>query len=251
MASDLGDGMSIDQQQVRAFVQQQGEHWNSGDREAFDATYRAIAPKGFRVEFPVGQPPKDGSAVMDQLWAGYQGKMFMSYPVITFGGDHEFAVIEKVDAPADGEVHTHHTIHSYVLRDGELLVRYFTDAAPATAATDTTRDFLTRQYDHWNANERDPFFAAYEAFTGDRFDVEFPVGTPPNPGTAVLEQLWQGYNATTKLRYQMVVVAESNEAAVWVANTREVDGKPHVNNSIEFYSVRDDGLHIRYFHEGH
>ena len=243
--------MSIDPDQIRAFMHQQGEQWNTGDHEGFLATYRAIAPNGFRIEFPVGQPPKDGPTVMDQLWAGYQGKMFMTYPVIAFGANGEFAVIEKVDAPVDGETHTHHTIHSYVVRDGEMLIRYFTDAAPATAATDATRDFLTRQYDHWNAGERDEFFAAYDTFTGDRFDVEFPPGTPPNPGTPMLEQLWHGYQATTKLRYRQIVVAESNEAAVWVGNEREVDGQPQVNNSIEFYSVGDDGLHSRYVHEGH
>ena len=243
--------MTIDHEQVREFLHQQGEQWNKGDREGFDASYRAIAPNGFRIELPLGQPPKDGPAMMDRLWTGFQGKMYMTYPVIAFGGDGEFAVIEEVAKPVDGTVNTHHTIHAYTVRDGEMMIRYFTDAAPPTVAADATRDFLTRQYDHWNAGERDEFFAAYDTFTGDRFDIEFPPGTPPNPGVAMLEQLWQGYNATTKLRYRQIVVTDNIEAAVWVGNEREVDGAPHVNNSIEFYSVRNDGLHIRYFHEGH
>jgi hypothetical protein len=243
--------MSMDQDKVREFVHLQGEQWNSGDHNGFMAGYQAIAPNGFHMEFPVGQPVQSGWQVLEDLWTNYQGKMSVSYPVVALADNGEFAVIEQVDVMVDGIIHSHHSVHAYVLRDGELLVRYFNESPEPNAAAVATKAFLLHQYDRWNESDRDGFFAAYETFTGDRFDVEFPVGTPPNPGKPTLEHLWNGYQATTRLRHKLILVTDSNEAAVWVGNEREVDGQPTVNNSIEFYLVRDDGLHIRYFHEGH
>jgi hypothetical protein len=250
-SEELGDLLTIDQEQVRAFIHRQGEQWNSGAHDEFIAGYRAIAPGGFHMEYPVGQPVKSGWQVLEQLWADYQGKMTVSYPVIAMADNGEFAVVEKVDVVVDGVTHSHHGVHAYVLRDGELLVRYFSESPAPSAAAQATKAFLAHQYDRWNESDRGGFFDAYDSFAGDRFDVEFPIGTSPNPGRATLEHLWQGYQHTTRLRYQLIVVTDSNDGAVWVRNEREVDGRPHVNNSIEFYSVRDDGLHIRYFHEGH
>jgi hypothetical protein len=243
--------MGVDQEQVRAFVHRQGAQWNNGDHDGFMAAYRSIAPNGFHMEFPVGGPVQSGWQVLEDLWANYQGKMSVSYPVVAFADNGELAVIEQVDVVIEGTTHSHHGVHAYVLRDGELLVRYFSESPEPNAAAQATKAFLLHQYDRWNETDRDGFFAAYESFTGDRFDVEFPIGTAPNPGRPTLEHLWQGYQATTRLRHKLIVVTDSNDAAVWVGNEREVDGRPHVNNSIEFYSVRDDGLHIRYFHEGH
>jgi len=241
----------VDREQVRAFLHVQGEQWNAGDHDGFITSYQAVAPNGFHMEFPVGGPVHSGWKVLEDLWAGHQGKMTVSYPVIAFADNGEFAVVEKVDVMVDGVAHGHHGVHAYVLRDGELLVRYFSESPLPNAAARATKAFLAHQYDRWNETDRDGFFAAYESFTGDRFDVEFPIGTPANPGRPTLEQLWQGYQATTRLRHRLIVVTDSNDGAVWVGNEREVDGRLHVNNSIEFYSVRDDGLHIRYFHEGH
>jgi hypothetical protein len=243
--------VEIDPERVRAFLHLQGEQWNSGDHDGFIAAYHAIAPNGFHMEFPVGGPVQSGWQVLEDLWANYQGKMAVSYPVVAFADNGEFAVIEKVDVVADGGVHSHYGVHAYVLRGGELLVRYFNESAQPNSAALATKAFLLHQYDRWNESDREGFFAAYESFAGDRFDVEFPIGTPPNPGKPTLEHLWQGYQATTRLRHKLILVTDSNDGAVWVGNEREVDGQAHVNNSIEFYSVREDGLHIRYFHEGH
>ena len=247
----LGAVMSIDQARVRAFLHLQGEQWNDGDHDGFMTGYPSIAPNGFHMEFPVGGPVQSGWQVLEDLWASHQGKMSVSYPVVAFADNGEFAVVEKVDVAIDGVSVSHFGVHAYVLRDGELTVRYFNESPEPNAEAQATKAFLLHQYDRWNASDRDGFFAAYDSFTGDRFDVEFPVGTPPNPGKPTLEHLWDGYQSTTRLRHKLVLVTDSNDGAVWVGNEREVDGKPQVNNSVEFYSVRDDGLHIRYFHEGH
>lgn len=243
--------MAIDRDQVRAFLRTQGDQWNSGDSAGFMDSYMAVAPNGFRMEFPVGGLVQSGWHVLEDLWANHQGKMSVSYPVIAFADNGEFVAIEKLNlVTQQGGEETRHVVHAYTLRDGELLVRYFDESPEPNAAALATKAFLAHQYDRWNETDRTGFFAAYDSFTGDRFDVEFPIGTAPNPGRPTLEHLWEGYQATTRLRHRLIVVADSNDAAMWVGNEREVDGHPRVNNSIEFYSVRDDGLHIRYFHEG-
>ncbi len=135
--------MSVDQ--VRAFLHLQGEQWNSGDHDGFMVGYMAVAPNGFHMEFPVGRPVQSGWQVLEDLWTNYQGKMSVSYPAVAFADNGEFAVIEKVDVVIDDNMHSHHGVHAYVLRDGELLVRYVNESTEPNAAAQATKAFLLHQ----------------------------------------------------------------------------------------------------------
>lgn len=238
--------------EIRSFLVQQGELWNSGDRDGFVAAYREIAPAGFSMEFPVGTPVHGGWDALDALWRDYQGSIKVSYPIIAVADNGEAAVLEQIEAQADGAVVTRHSIHSYVFADDAMLVRYFAESAEPNDAAQATRTFLVQQSDLWNAGDKEAFNAIYAAFTPNVFDIEFPIGSPPHPGPQMLEQLWEGYQADVKLRYRHLYVTDSNEAAICVGNERIVDGQPSVNNSLEFYSFDGAGMmHVRYFHEGH
>ena len=236
--------------EMRAFVIRQGELWNAGDRAGFVASYHEIAPAGFAMEFPVGGPIHRGWDALDDLWNNYQTRIRVSYPIVACGDNGEMAVLEQIDAEVEGRVVSRHSIHSYVCADEGMLVRYFADSPQPNDAAQATRAFLTRQSDLWNLGEREQFFAAYTAFTGADFDIEFPIGAPPHPGPQMLQTLWNGYQADVKLRYRHVYVTDSNEAAICVGNERIIDGQISVNNSLEFYRFDERGMHVRYFHEG-
>jgi hypothetical protein len=235
--------------EIREFLIHQGELWNEGRRDEMMSVYRAIAPAGLQMELPVGAPPTTGWQSMEQLWDSYQATTRVSYPVIAAADNGEAAVLEQIDPVAGGE--PHFSIHSYVFRDGHLIVRYFAQNPKPSARALEIRDFLLEQSGLWNAGDKEGFFAAYERFTPAGFDIEFPVGAPPHPGREMLEQLWAGYQKDVTLRYRHVCVTDSNEAAISVGNERVVDGRTSVNNSLEFYSFDDAGMHVRYFHEGH
>jgi hypothetical protein len=235
---------------IREFLIHQGELWNDSQRDAMMALYRDIAPNGLQMELPVGAPAQRGWESMEMLWDNYQSTTRVSYPVIAVADNGEAAALERID-PVESGGEPHFSIHSYVFRDGELLVRYFAQSPTPNPAALATRDFLVEQSNLWNAGDREGFFQTYERFTPAGFDIEFPIGAPPNPGQQMLEQLWQGYQADVKLRYRHLFVTDSNEAAISVGNERLVDGQISVNNSLEFYSFDDAGMHVRYFHEGH
>ncbi len=244
--------MSVAQTKIGTFLARQGELWNSGDRERFVAVYREIAPAGFGMEFPVGTPVQRGWDALDALWDNYQAAIKVSYPIVAVADNGEAAVLERIEAQVGGQAVTRHSIHSYVFADDAMLVRYFAESPQPSDAAQATRSFLLRQSALWNAGDKEAFYAAYAAFTSHGFDIEFPIGTPPHPGRALLEQLWAGYQADVMLNYRYLYVTDSNEAAICVANERVVDGRVSANNSLEFYSFDAAGvLHVRYFHEGH
>jgi hypothetical protein len=235
---------------IRDFLIYQGELWNDSKREAMMAAYRDIAPAGLQMELPVGLPAQTGWGAMEKLWDDFHETTRVSYPIIAVAENGEAAVLERIDAVTPG-VEPHFSIHSYVFKDGGLLVRYFAQNPKPNETACATRDFLVEQSELWNEGDREAFFAAYERFTPAGFDIEFPVGAPPNPGKQMLEQLWQDYHSDVKLRYRHVCVTDSNEAAICVANERIIDGEISANNSLEFYSFDAAGMHVRYFHEGH
>jgi hypothetical protein len=114
--------------QIGAFLLRQGELWNDGDREGFLAAYRQIAPQGFDVEYPVGTPVRTGWQELEDLWANYNGVMRLSYEHICTTAGGEAAVLEHVSGDANGVSFRRSSVHTYVVDDAGIHIRYFTDA---------------------------------------------------------------------------------------------------------------------------
>jgi ketosteroid isomerase-like protein len=109
--------------------------------------------------------------------------------------------------------------------------------------TDQIQRALRTHFEAWNARERERWIANWHP------DVvmEDPVGGPRKRGLAAVEASWdhsfqEGH--TWRLEPIFMSICE-DQAAVHVRNHGEIDGEPLVLDSIEIYTVGDDGRVVR------
>jgi len=109
--------------------------WNEKDPEGVMAAFTALGPKGFTVEY-VGQPPLDGAAAVEDMWANYGGACSTDVIELLVNGHEAAALISNRIHHADGSETAIPSIETYKVSDGRLEVRYFhrtPEAAPAGA----------------------------------------------------------------------------------------------------------------------
>lgn len=112
---------SPSQEQILHFLHGQVDAWNAGDRERFFALYREAAPKSLSIEY-VGQPPRDGWPVLEQMWAAQNDKVAIEVAATLVNG-HEAACHHLNRVKATGAAIK--TIELYGFGEGGLSVRYF------------------------------------------------------------------------------------------------------------------------------
>jgi hypothetical protein len=110
---------------IETFLIAQTAHWNTGDKQAFFAEYRRVAPDGLTIEY-VGRPTQDGWAVLDQMWDQQRAKIRVE-PVTKIVNANEAAChIRNVIVGTERAIET---IELYRFDAGRLYVRYFIKAA--------------------------------------------------------------------------------------------------------------------------
>lgn len=108
-------------------------------------------------------------------------------------------------------------------------------------------DFLREQAQLFSEGRMDDFMAAYRAIAPGGFKVQDPATGPVREGWDVLQGLCDQYGGW-KLVVEDVKVSD-NEAAIYVRNEGEHEGKPVCVYSIEHYVFGEDGSVLaRYFH---
>jgi hypothetical protein len=245
--------MSSTPTDIATFLERQLVAWDAGEHDAFVQLHRDIAPAGFSVEIPVGAGPQQGWGALEKLWDDHHGRSALSFDTVIVPTGGEAAVLERITVQHEGREIVRHSIHTYDFRGDRMAVRYYVPATKPSGkeAPDRLRAFLLDQVAAWNAGDREECLRQYEAISGGRYFLEFPLGADEVPGRPVIEQIWDKLQTITRLTIDHVAVSDDGtEAALYVRNlhTHE-DGSTDTNVSIEIYRLDDDGLHIRYFSE--
>jgi hypothetical protein len=111
----------MDKATIEQFIHAQVRAWNTGDREAFFAAYRAAAPNGLLIEY-VGRPASDGWPVLEGMWLQQSAKIEIEEVVAIVNGQeaacHNRNKIRGTTRAID-------TIELYRFDHGRLHVRYF------------------------------------------------------------------------------------------------------------------------------
>jgi hypothetical protein len=111
--------------EIKDFLHDQSEAWNKVDREKFFELYRAIAPKSLTIEY-VGQPIKDGWAVLEGMWTGQAGKVQAEEIASIVNGSEAANYVHNHVVGTDKIIKT---IEIYSFGEGTLAVRYFIGAS--------------------------------------------------------------------------------------------------------------------------
>jgi len=114
-------------EQIRSFVVESIQLWNSGKKDAFMALYKDVAPGGFRFENPVGTGVQEGWDALVKMWDDYAAIVQIEILHLIVTGSEAVAVMANKanvgDRPAirySGE-----TYHFY--EDGSFHARYFVE----------------------------------------------------------------------------------------------------------------------------
>jgi hypothetical protein len=110
---------------MTGFLRKQYQLWNEGKRTELVELFRAIAPKGFTVEY-VGYPAQDGWKALDDIWDEHGGTTRIEVLEILANG-HEVAVYaHNHHGGRDGQhINTRPSIELYEFGAGTLRARYF------------------------------------------------------------------------------------------------------------------------------
>ena len=111
----------MDKDVIEAFLHEQTEHWNAGDKPAFLAAYRRMAPLALSIEY-VGRPPQDGWPVLEQMWEQQQAKIRVEPVHKIVNGNEAACHIRNVII---GTARAIETIELFRFEEGRLFVRYF------------------------------------------------------------------------------------------------------------------------------
>jgi hypothetical protein len=108
----------------------------------------------------------------------------------------------------------------------------------------TIEQFLHRQLDAWNAQDKEAFFAAYRKVASGGLQVEY-VGRAAAEGWPLLEGMWNQQNHKIAID-EVITIVNGSEAACH--NRNKVRGAATVIDTIELYKFEPDGcLRVRYF----
>jgi hypothetical protein len=111
----------IDEKFIETFLCEQTVHWNSGDKEAFLAAYRRVAPVALSIEY-VGCPAQDGWPVLEQMWEQQRAKIRVEPAQKIVNGNEAACHIRNVIIGTEKAIET---IELFRFEEGRLFVRYF------------------------------------------------------------------------------------------------------------------------------
>ena len=100
-------------------------HWNRENLEGVLDAFRSLGPKGYTIEY-IGDKPLDGEAAVRDMWEKYGGSCTTDIAHLIVNGDEAAALIHN-NIKGESGVTTVPSIETYLVRDGELSVRYYHD----------------------------------------------------------------------------------------------------------------------------
>jgi hypothetical protein len=115
-------------QQLREWAENYAALWNSGDKDAWLANWRNVAPGDFRMFDPVGTPEKRGfEECASKPFDLFQPKVRFNIAEGTlFVCDNEVAWLMENHITADGRTMVHRSIETYRFEpDGSVLIRTY------------------------------------------------------------------------------------------------------------------------------
>jgi hypothetical protein len=112
----------VDKQTIEDFAHAQVRAWNAGDKQAFLAAYRRVAPKGLSIEYVGRGPATDGWPVLEGMWAAQSAKIEIEEVALVING---FEAACHNRNKLRGTAIAIETIELYRFDDGALSVRYF------------------------------------------------------------------------------------------------------------------------------
>ncbi|MDP2005381.1 MAG: nuclear transport factor 2 family protein [Rubrivivax sp.] len=112
----------MDKATIENFLHAQVRAWNAGDKDAFFAAYRAVAPNGLQIEYVGRGPAADGWPVLEGMWAAQSAKIAIEEVALIVNGD-EAACHNRNQVR--GTAIAIETIELYRFDVGHVNVRYF------------------------------------------------------------------------------------------------------------------------------
>lgn len=109
---------------------------------------------------------------------------------------------------------------------------------------DDIRAFMLKQFELWNARDKEEMFALYKRAAPNGYTIEI-VGHPIMEGWQMLNDLWEKDNKILDVE-PVEVLANGNEGACYCRNHHTDTGV--TVSSIEIYRFDEGSLHVRYFH---
>lgn len=109
--------------QIRAFLDDQVELWNAGKRDELFAAYREIAPTDVKIEY-IGGPVLDGWPALEQMWEQFGDKVTIE-KVQTLVNGNEAACYLRNHVSTEQGVNISPSIEIYRFDGGTMLARYF------------------------------------------------------------------------------------------------------------------------------
>jgi hypothetical protein len=106
---------------IAAFLHDQTEHWNAGDKTAFFDAYRRIAPAGLTIEY-IGRPPQDGWPVLEYMWENQRANIRAEPVAKIINGNEAACYVRNVVV---GTARVIETVELFRFAAGHLFVRYF------------------------------------------------------------------------------------------------------------------------------
>lgn len=109
--------------------------WNNGDKEAWAANWKSVAPGDFRMYDPIGTPIKEGfeHCALDSFDLFQPNVHFRILPGSLFICDNEVAWTLENAITSGGETQTHYSIETYRFEeDGSVLIRTYYNVPPHT-----------------------------------------------------------------------------------------------------------------------
>jgi hypothetical protein len=111
----------IKETEIREFLAQQIEYWNSRQRAAMTALYKKYATNQLIIEY-VGQPIGDGWKTYEHMWDTYGGTVRTDVIQVLVNGSEAACHYNNVRL-ATGLGNP--SIETYRFEDGRLHIRYF------------------------------------------------------------------------------------------------------------------------------
>lgn len=105
-----------------SFIHAQVSAWNNGDKEAFLAAYKSIAPGKLTIEYVGRTPPTDGWAVLEQMWTNTNAIVNIEECML-IANANEVACHNRNHMPSRDM--TIETIEVYSFNGEDLAIRYF------------------------------------------------------------------------------------------------------------------------------
>ena len=114
-------------EKIRSFVVDSIRLWNEGEKDAFMAMYKDMAPGGFSFENPVGTGVQKGWDALLKMWDDYAAIVQIEILHLIVNGSEAMAMMANRANGIDHPVVRYSGETYHFLEDGSFHARYFAE----------------------------------------------------------------------------------------------------------------------------